>query len=72
MKGMNGIELAERLQMERASLPVLVMSGFPDSLSLAEKKGYPALAKPFTPMTLTEGVRGVLAARTPSPATAQA
>ena len=62
----NGVELAECLQAERPGLPVLVMSGFPDSLALAAEKGYPALAKPFTPATLTERVREVLAARIPA------
>jgi DNA-binding NtrC family response regulator len=66
MEGMNGIELAERLQVERPGLPVLVMSGYPDSLALATEKGYPALAKPFTPTMLTERVREVLGARIPA------
>jgi DNA-binding NtrC family response regulator len=57
---MNGVELAERLQTDRPGLPVLVMSGFPDSLAMAAEKGFPAIAKPFTPTTLTERVRGVL------------
>lgn len=62
---MNGVELAERLSAERPGLPVLVMSGFPDSLALAAQKGYPALAKPFTPATLMERIREVLASRIP-------
>jgi DNA-binding NarL/FixJ family response regulator len=57
---MNGVELAERLQTDRPGLPVLVMSGLPDSLVMAAEKGFPAIAKPFTPTTLTERVREVL------------
>ncbi len=63
---MNGVELAEHLLVERPGLPVLVMSGFPDSLALAAEKGYPALAKPFTVTTLTERVREVLATKIPA------
>jgi DNA-binding NtrC family response regulator len=63
---MNGIELAEQILEEKPETKVLVMSGLPDSLALAAKKGYPSLAKPFRSTTLTERVREVLVAKIPA------
>jgi DNA-binding NtrC family response regulator len=60
---MNGIELAERMLEERPRTKVLVMSGCPGSLTLAAKKGYPCLEKPFTLSMLAERVHEVLAAK---------
>lgn len=57
---MTGIDLATRIRSDRPDLPVLLMSGFPDSLDLASKMGYPFLAKPFTPDLLIERIRGLL------------
>ncbi len=59
---MNGIELAEHILEEKPGTKVLVMSGLPDSLALAAKKGYSYIEKPFTLTTLTERVREILAA----------
>jgi DNA-binding response OmpR family regulator len=64
--GLNGIELGSRLLAERPGLPVLVMSGFPDSEIMAAEKGMPFLSKPFTPTSLRQRVREVLASK-PSP-----
>jgi DNA-binding response OmpR family regulator len=61
--GLNGIELGSRLLAERPGLPVLVMSGFPDSEIMAAEKGMPFLAKPFTPTSLRQRVREVLASK---------
>ena len=63
---MNGIELADRMLEERPGTKVLVMSGSPDSLKLAAKKGYSFLEKPFTVRRLIERVREVLAAKIPA------
>src|SRR5437879_4771514 len=62
---MNGIELAERMLEEKPGTKVLVMSGCPRSLTLAARKGYPFLEKPFTLTRLIERVREVLAAKVP-------
>jgi len=62
-EGLNGIELGSRILEERPGLPVLVMSGFPDSERMAAGKGMPFLAKPFTPATLRQRVREVLASK---------
>jgi CheY-like chemotaxis protein len=62
-EGLNGIELGSRILEERPGLPVLVMSGFPDSEIMAAEKGMPFLAKPFTPTSLRQRVREVLASK---------
>jgi len=61
--GLNGIELGSRILAERPGLPVLVMSGFPDAESMAAEKGMPFLAKPFTPASLRQRIREVLASK---------
>jgi DNA-binding NtrC family response regulator len=61
--GLNGIELGSRILAERPGLPVLVMSGFPDCESMAAEKSMPFLAKPFTPASLRQRVREVLASK---------
>jgi len=62
MPGMSGRELARRLAERRPGLGVLFVSGFPgeevERRGLLEG-GRPFLAKPFTPETLIERVRGV-------------
>ncbi len=59
--GPNGIEVGSRILAERPGLPVLVMSGFPGSETIAAEKGMPFLAKPFTPDSLIQRVREVMA-----------
>jgi DNA-binding response OmpR family regulator len=61
--GLNGIELGSRILAEHPGLPVLVMSGFPDNESMAAGKGMPFLAKPFTPASLRQRVREVMASK---------
>jgi len=63
---MNGIQLADRMVEEKPGTKVLVMSGSPESLKLAAKKGYSFLEKPFTVRRLIERVREVLAAKIPA------
>lgn len=65
MDGMDGIELAKLISEERPGTKVLVMSWFPASLISAAKEGFPVLAKPFTPTTLTDQIRHVLATSIP-------
>ena len=61
--GLNGFELGSRILEERPGLPVLVMSGSPESESKAAGKGIPFLAKPLTPDTLRQRIREVLVFR---------
>ena len=66
MPGMMGRELAARLRELHHDLPVLFMSGYPDSditrRGLIEE-GQPFLQKPFAPHVLARRVREVLDAR---------
>ena len=59
-KGMNGIEVAERILEEKPGTKVLVMSGYPDREIEAAKKCLPFLPKPFTAAVLRKAVREVL------------
>jgi DNA-binding NtrC family response regulator len=63
--GLNGFELGSRVLAERPGLLVLVMSGFPDAENMAAEKRMPFLAKPFTPASLRQRVREILACRIP-------
>jgi signal transduction histidine kinase len=47
MPGMNGAELAEQIKKIRPALPILIVTGYAESLS-QEKRGLPFLAKPYT------------------------
>lgn len=64
--GMNGIELAERMNDEMPGIKTLVISGFPESETLAAEKGLPYLSKPFLPTVLVERVRVMLATKVPA------
>jgi two-component system, cell cycle sensor histidine kinase and response regulator CckA len=63
MPGMGGRELVRRLSEMRSTLPVLFVSGYPDSSHLDTSIPQDArtfLNKPFTPTTLTHKVRELL------------
>jgi signal transduction histidine kinase len=76
MPRMGGRELATRLSEVRSALPVLFLSGYPDSSYLdtaIPQNAYAFLMKPFTPTTLTRRVRELLnQASGPSPANCKA
>lgn len=59
--GMNGVELAERIQTEKPTAKVLLISGYPESEVRAAEKGVAVLSKPFLPTVLVERVRKLLA-----------
>jgi CheY-like chemotaxis protein len=59
--GMNGLELASRVQRDNAAVKVLLMSGTPECEGLAHDRGWPFLQKPFTPASLLEQVRHLAA-----------
>ena len=62
-KGLNGWQLAERIEALEAPLPVITMSGFaPDSANPgARQGGRPNLSKPFRPREALELIARVLA-----------
>ena len=63
MPGMNGPDLARRVQSIRPEIKVLFMSGYTDkviSCTAALDSGTAFLQKPFTPQTLTRKVHEVL------------
>jgi hypothetical protein len=65
MPGMNGVELAERLREQRPGLPVLLMSGAPETDvigHLASQPGVGFIAKPITSAALLDAVRAAIAA----------
>ncbi len=65
MPGMNGKDLADRLQLARPSMRVLFMSGYPDKVlpnSAVSNGDVHFIAKPFTPVTLAGRVRELLSA----------
>jgi DNA-binding response OmpR family regulator len=56
---MDGVELRERILVERPGIPVLLMSGYVDA---AVPFDVAFLAKPFDPATLRDRIREQLAA----------
>jgi CheY-like chemotaxis protein len=64
MPGMNGPELAQQILALRPAMKVLLMSGYTDrvlSSTTAWEPGTAFLQKPFTPQTLADKVREILA-----------
>jgi DNA-binding response OmpR family regulator len=57
MPGLGGFELSALARTTRPDLRVLLMTGLTDDPQL---KGYAMLAKPFTPIKLSQAVRGIL------------
>ena len=57
MPGLGGFELAARLRADRPKIKVLVLTGLTGESQL---EGYEALAKPFTPIRLSQAVRRIL------------
>lgn len=55
MRGVDGRELAERLERERPALPILLTSGYSEGVGR-----FPFLAKPYVPATLVRRVREIL------------
>jgi len=69
MPGMNGPELAQQVLAIRPAIQVLFMSGYTDkviSYTAAQEPGTAFLQKPFTPQTLGDKVREILAAPPPN------
>jgi len=60
--GIGGIELAERLELMRPGIRVLLISGYSEE-SLSLKEGWQFLAKPFAPFDLIAKAEATLAMR---------
>jgi CheY-like chemotaxis protein len=63
MPDMGGGELAEHLRELDSALPILYMSGYTGTDVLRrgfDERGVPFLQKPFSPMSLTTGIRQLL------------
>ncbi len=60
MPEMNGPDLADRLQAARPGTPVIFMSAFTNG-ALSAHEDYAFVPKPFSPGTLVETMRAVLA-----------
>ena len=63
MPELSGFELAERVVGKFPKMPVLMMSGCTQDSTIPEnitKKGFPFLAKPFSPESLLEKMREIL------------
>ena len=66
--GMSGRELAERIARLRPRVPVLFISGYSDEARLAQLRGRPFFAKPFSAASFARRVREMLdAAPGPGP-----
>jgi CheY-like chemotaxis protein len=61
MPGLTGVALAGRLREARPGLPVVLMSGYAEDVADAHSVAQAFLAKPFTPETMIQAVRRVLA-----------
>lgn len=56
LPGLNGLQLAERLQEEQPHLKFIFTSGNPASCERVRTKGYRCLAKPFSLAELREAI----------------
>lgn len=62
----NGLELARELRRTKPRLPVILTTGYSESLHEIEREGFPLLLKPYRPRQLVEITEGALAAKHPS------
>jgi two-component system, cell cycle sensor histidine kinase and response regulator CckA len=66
MPGMQGPELARRLEARKPGIPVLFCSGFTDSPEITGRPGCSYLAKPYSSETLGRAVRVALNGASPT------
>jgi PAS domain S-box-containing protein len=62
MPGMNGLDLALRIQLAHPALPVIIATGYAE-LPAHDAAGFRRLAKPYTQSALAAALRTVLTAR---------
>lgn len=62
LDGVNGIQIAEKIQEMRPDCKVILISGANEAADLLEQSGrqFEVLAKPFNPVVLIEKLREVL------------
>lgn len=60
--GMSGIDLATEVARLRPELPILLATGYSDSLDKAEARGFPILSKPYRASELCNRIEALLAA----------
>ncbi|HEY2660039.1 MAG TPA: ATP-binding protein [Caulobacteraceae bacterium] len=58
--GMNGIELAAEVRRQHPGMPVLLTTGYSDSLSDAERQGFPIIGKPYRSNELFNRISAML------------
>jgi PAS domain S-box-containing protein len=59
----NGLELARRLRRSRPELPVILTTGYSESLADIEREGFPLLLKPYRPAQLVRTIEAPLRTR---------
>jgi signal transduction histidine kinase/ActR/RegA family two-component response regulator len=62
MPGMNGVELARRVEQLCPSLPVVFVTGYADMKALEDIGGRPVVLKPFKPDSLAAALRDAMRA----------
>jgi CheY-like chemotaxis protein len=60
MPGMNGMELAAEVKKRFPSIPVLLTTGYADTLRQARELGLPIVPKPYRPADLCSRVTALL------------
>jgi PAS domain S-box-containing protein len=68
MPGMSGLELADHLAELRPALPVLLATGYSESLVRGGSRGHAVIAKPYDVASLGRGVADALGRKSPPPA----
>lgn len=63
MPGMGGLELGRLLREHHPEIPVLLASGYSDSIAAALAEGFTLLRKPYTSAQLAEALTQLIAAR---------
>lgn len=67
LPGMDGLELARRLQSRHESLAAVVVSGFVDAAPACDRAGVPFVRKPFAPDDLVGAVEAAVERRAQRP-----
>ncbi|MBO9574870.1 MAG: response regulator [Sphingobium sp.] len=63
MPGMTGLELADKLKRTRPHLPIILTTGYSETLVTAGSRGFPIVPKPYRIETLAVAVDEALAAQ---------
>jgi DNA-binding NtrC family response regulator len=63
MPKMSGIELIEKIKLNKSDIKVLMMSGYSEEILVDKKefvKEYPFVEKPFTALKLLEAIKNLI------------